>query len=74
MLQPTSLQKSIPHHPEIDVLPFPRVRDNALLAAGNYDEFELCMDTLVLDSRASSVSECDRLTWPVQGFWCGEIH
>jgi hypothetical protein len=62
MLQPMLLQKSIPHHPEIDVLPFPRVRDNALLAAGGYDEFEPCMSILGLDSRTSSVLERDRTT------------
>lgn len=60
MLRPTLLQKSIPHHPEIDMLPFPRVRDNALLAVGDYDEFELCMDILGLDLGASSVPERDR--------------
>ena len=62
VLQPTLLQKSIPHHPEIDVLPFLRVRDNALLASGDYDEFELCRDILGLDSRASSMPEWDRTT------------
>jgi hypothetical protein len=60
MLQPTLLRKNTPHHPEIDVLPFPRIRDNVLLAAGGYDEFELCMDILGLDSRTSSVPERDR--------------
>jgi hypothetical protein len=62
MLQPTLLQQTIPHHPEIDVLPFPKVRDNALLAAGKYDEVELCMNILGLDRTASSMPELDRET------------
>ena len=61
-LQPTLLQKSMPHHAEIDVLPFPRIRDNALLAAGDYGEFELCMSILGLDSWAFSMGERDRTT------------
>ncbi len=62
MLRPTFLQQAIPHHPEIDVSPFPEVKDNALLAAGDYDEAELCMDILGLDRTASSMSELDRET------------
>ena len=59
MLQPTLLQQSIPHHPEIDVLPFSKVRDNALLATGKHDEAELCMNILGLDRTASSMPELD---------------
>lgn len=45
-LRPTDLQKEISHHPWIDLLPFPRLRDNLLLAEGAYDETDLCNDLL----------------------------
>ncbi|KAM3077097.1 hypothetical protein ACMFMG_003434 [Clarireedia jacksonii] len=46
-LQPTELQKSIQHHPEIDVFPFPECRDNVLIAISNGDgwnDIEFCHD------------------------------
>lgn len=41
-LQPTDMQRKIRHHPWIDLWPIPQMRDNLLLAAGLYDEDELC--------------------------------
>lgn len=41
-LRPTSIQRKIDHHPWIDLWPIPKMRDNLLLAAGLYDEDELC--------------------------------
>ncbi|KAG9252304.1 uncharacterized protein F5Z01DRAFT_241096 [Emericellopsis atlantica] len=45
---PTPLQRSTPHHPWIDLLPSPRMRDNFLIAAhslvGTVDEDLLCRD------------------------------
>ena len=46
-LQPTTLQFSKEHHPWIDLFPFPRLRDNILMAIeepGVCDEDELCHD------------------------------
>lgn len=43
-LQPTNLQRQIPHHPWIDILPSPVMRDNLLLARDTYDVMELCAD------------------------------
>lgn len=45
-LTPTRLQREIPHHPYIDVLPFRGLRDNLLVAldCGALDEPELCAD------------------------------
>lgn len=43
-LLPTKLQRSIDHHPWIDVFPFPAMRDNMLLAEDQYDEMALCND------------------------------
>jgi hypothetical protein len=45
-LRPTVLQTLVTHHPWIDVLPFPCMRDNIIrgLEAGLLDEDELCHD------------------------------
>lgn len=43
-LRPTKLQQQIPHHPWIDTLPSPVMRDNLLLAGDTYDDTELCAD------------------------------
>lgn len=43
-LHPTELQCQIPHHPWIDLLPIPRMRDNLLRAGDSYDDIELCGD------------------------------
>ncbi|KAL0940187.1 uncharacterized protein CTRU02_202950 [Colletotrichum truncatum] len=47
-LQPTSLQQKIIHHPWIDLLPFPQMKNNILLAikSGLLDEDDLCDDIL----------------------------
>ncbi|KAH7011054.1 hypothetical protein EDB80DRAFT_571700 [Ilyonectria destructans] len=49
-LQPTSLQRSVVHHPWIDLLPFATLRDNLLqfIALGMLDDDELCCDILGL--------------------------
>ncbi|TFB02415.1 hypothetical protein CCMA1212_005689 [Trichoderma ghanense] len=58
-LSPTSLQRSVPHHPWIDILPFPQMRDNLLrLEAGSstasekhqYDADSLCHWMIGLDT------------------------
>ena len=43
-LQPTELQRKVPHHPWIDLLPSPVMRDNLLLAGDTYEVMELCAD------------------------------
>jgi hypothetical protein len=43
-LQPTTIQRTVLHHPWIDLFPIPRMRDNMLLAGDSYDEYELCND------------------------------
>jgi len=43
-MQPTYLQKTIAHHPEIDIFPFPVYRDNIILAGKEIDDVTLCMD------------------------------
>ncbi|KAJ9156322.1 hypothetical protein NKR23_g985 [Pleurostoma richardsiae] len=53
-LQPTALQRTVRHHPWIDLFPIPQMRDNMLngIVAGILDEDELCADLLnVEDNR-----------------------
>lgn len=45
-LRPTRLQRAVSHHPEIDVFPFPRYRDNLILAGKGIDDVEICLDLL----------------------------
>lgn len=43
-LQPTMIQRSTPHHPWLDLLPIPQMRDNLILAGEFEDEMQLCLD------------------------------
>lgn len=43
-LQPTMVQKTIPHHPVYDIFPDPLLREQILLCRGQYDEMALCWD------------------------------
>jgi hypothetical protein len=44
-LKPTDLQLCVSHHPWIDILPWPEIRDNLLRRDENsYDKKELCRD------------------------------
>lgn len=43
-LRPTPLQRTVPHHPWLDLLPVPRMRDNLLLAGDSFDDTRLCHD------------------------------
>ena len=48
-LRPTNLQLGVEHHPWIDLLPDPRMRNNILLLGGDYDDGPLCHD--IVDNR-----------------------
>ncbi|KAJ5657306.1 uncharacterized protein N7484_000955 [Penicillium longicatenatum] len=53
-LRPTALQRSTPHHPWLDVFPFPRMRDNLIRAGDHLNDDELCHDlTAFWDTRTS---------------------
>ncbi|KAJ5972723.1 uncharacterized protein N7479_002641 [Penicillium vulpinum] len=43
-LQPTMIQRSIPHHPWLDLLPVPSMRDNLIRAGDFEEETQLCLD------------------------------
>ncbi|KAF5615432.1 hypothetical protein F52700_13402 [Fusarium sp. NRRL 52700] len=45
-LQPTALQRTVPHHPWIDLFPIPQMRDNILLSLHHLNMDELCSDLL----------------------------
>ncbi|KAL2826683.1 hypothetical protein BDW59DRAFT_63060 [Aspergillus cavernicola] len=43
-LQPTMVQRSIPHHPWLDLLPVPEMRNNLIWAGDFEEEEQLCLD------------------------------
>lgn len=43
-LQPTMMQRSTPHHPWLDLLPDPHMRDNLIRAGDFEEETQLCLD------------------------------
>jgi hypothetical protein len=47
-LRPTDYQSQIPHHPWLDLLPDPTLRDNLIRAEGVYDQEQLCADIIGL--------------------------
>ncbi|KAH8684130.1 hypothetical protein BGZ61DRAFT_507628 [Ilyonectria robusta] len=51
-LWPTHMQRTVPHHPWIDLFPFPIFRDNVLrgMQEGMFDDDDLCYDLLGFDS------------------------
>lgn len=52
-LQPTRLQRQIAHHPWIDTIPIPGMRDNLLRAGDTYDDTELCSDLVGFCNRST---------------------
>ncbi|PYH34737.1 bZIP transcription factor [Aspergillus neoniger CBS 115656] len=56
-LRPTALQRATPHHPWLDVFPFPSMRDNLIRAGDDLDDDELCHDlTASWDTRSSNAT------------------
>jgi len=45
-LEPTALQKTVPHAPFVDLFPLPALRDALIKAAGQFDDCDLCIDLL----------------------------
>ncbi|KAH8597332.1 hypothetical protein B0O99DRAFT_593069 [Bisporella sp. PMI_857] len=43
-LHPTHLQRTTAHHPWLDLLPVPRMRDNLIRAGNDFDDMPLCGD------------------------------
>jgi hypothetical protein len=53
-LRPTKLQYEIPHHPWLDLIPIPGMRDNLIRAGDSYDDMELCGDLVGCFSESSN--------------------
>ncbi|KAE8150282.1 hypothetical protein BDV25DRAFT_172278 [Aspergillus avenaceus] len=43
-LQPTVIQRTVLHHPWLDLIPIAEMRDNLITAEDSYDETRLCLD------------------------------
>ncbi|RAH48782.1 DUF3425 domain-containing protein [Aspergillus brunneoviolaceus CBS 621.78] len=43
-LRPTVIQRTVPHHPWLDLMPFPRMRDTLILAQAYMGDEQLCHD------------------------------
>ncbi|KAL2844561.1 hypothetical protein BJY01DRAFT_263855 [Aspergillus pseudoustus] len=43
-LRPTEIQRTVPHHPWLDLIPLPKMRDNLILAGDSIDDVKLCHD------------------------------
>ncbi|KAK1995403.1 hypothetical protein LX36DRAFT_702300 [Colletotrichum falcatum] len=61
-LRPTRTQLAAAHHPWVDLLPLPRLRDNLIGAGPALDEDELCLDMLGTGS-APSDQEGGMILW-----------
>ncbi|KAL2870924.1 DUF3425 domain-containing protein [Aspergillus lucknowensis] len=59
-LRPTAVQQSTLHHPWLDFFPFPRIRDNLILA-GDFDDHPLCLD--IMGFWDVSDETCGLLVW-----------
>jgi hypothetical protein len=62
-LHPTKLQRQIPHHPWIDVLPFQRMRDNLLRAGDTYDDAQLCADLVGVFCASTDKHRTGMIIW-----------
>jgi hypothetical protein len=60
-LRPTKIQCQIPHHPCLDLLPDPQLRDNLIQAGGAYDEDEWCADLIGLSEH--SIGRSGLIIW-----------
>lgn len=58
-LHPTTLQRTVSHHPWIDLFPFPAFRDNIIqgMTAGFLDEDDLCRDLLEVEEATQDETE-----------------
>ncbi|KAL5334494.1 hypothetical protein BJX70DRAFT_378211 [Aspergillus crustosus] len=59
-LRPTTLQRNTLHHPWVDFFPFPRIRDNLILA-GDFDDQPLCLD--IMGFWEVKDESCGMLVW-----------
>lgn len=62
-LRPTSLQKTIVHHPWLDFFPVPKMRDNLLRARDDWDDEALCLDIMGFWDSSHGSRDCSLLVW-----------
>ncbi|GIJ88209.1 hypothetical protein Asppvi_007127 [Aspergillus pseudoviridinutans] len=69
-LKPTTIQRTVPHHPWLDLIPFPYMRDTLILTQGFVDEEQLCHDlsgwgasSVPRSSREARTGETGILVW-----------
>lgn len=64
-LRPTTLQTSITHHPWIDLLPWPQLRDTYLLLIEQelIDEDDLCYDIVEFDASENPSEKAALIVW-----------
>lgn len=60
-LRPTPLQKTKEHHPWIDLFPHAQMRDNMLTRLEEYDEDQLCADTI--GWHHAPMGTCGMIVW-----------
>jgi hypothetical protein len=48
--QPTLIQRTVPHHPRMDVFPDPVVRDNIILNQDKFEDYPFCMAVIGHDT------------------------
>lgn len=62
-LEPTPVQRSVAHHPWLDIFPFPKFRDNMILAqdANILDDDELCED--VAEANLENIERPGLIVW-----------
>lgn len=62
-LAPTPVQRSVAHHPWLDIFPFPKFRDNMILAqdANILDDDELCAD--VAEANLENIERPGLIVW-----------
>ncbi|KAF7184296.1 hypothetical protein CNMCM7691_004982 [Aspergillus felis] len=69
-LRPTAIQRTVPHHPWLDLIPFPYMRDTLILTQDFIDEDKLCHDlsgqgesAVQQSSREVGIGEKGILVW-----------
>ncbi|KAJ5474942.1 hypothetical protein N7475_004508 [Penicillium sp. IBT 31633x] len=60
-LQPTRLQKLVPHHPWLDFFPLPKMRDNLIEGGDDWDDEQLCHD--IMGFWGESTMDAGLLVW-----------
>ncbi|CRL18395.1 Protein of unknown function DUF3425 [Penicillium camemberti] len=58
---PTAIQRTVSHHPWLDLLPIPKMRDHLILAGNSVDDVQLCHD--LCGYRHSGTGQTGMVVW-----------